>query len=228
MSDNELVLIERHGRRAEIVLNRPDRRNAVIGPLAIELRTAVESLSADQSVGVIVLRGADGAFCSGLDLKEFRAAQPPEWVAHFSEYWRAVHLAIFRCTKPIIGALERFAINGGAALALACDLLIAGETAFLQVGEVQMSSAAPMNLAWLRLRHSEATTSRLALVGDRINGPDLLRLGVATECVPDSEVLTAAYRLADTIAAYPPGAAEQVKVALRARAPHEHPETLFG
>lgn len=221
------VLLERTGARADIILNRPDRKNAVIGPLAAELAAAIREASADDSVNAIVLQGAGGAFCSGLDLKEFRADPPPPWLGSFSELWRGVHLALYRCPKPVIGALERYAINGGSSLALGCDLLIAGDSAFIQVGEVQMNSAAPMNMAWLAIRHSEAVAARLALIGDRVSAQELLRLGVATEVVPDDHVVARARELADTIAAYPPGAAATIKTAYRRLGPGPTAEAWF-
>lgn len=221
------VLIERTGARADIILNRADRKNAVIGPLAVELAAAIREVAADDTVNAIVLQGAGGAFCSGLDLKEFRADPPPPWLGSFPEFWKAVHLALYRCPKPVIGALERYAINGGSSLALGCDLLIAGESAYVQVGEVQMNSAAPMNMAWLAIRHSEAVAARLALIGDRVPAQELLRLGVATEIVPDDQVVTRARELADTLAAYPAGAAAKIKTAYRRLGPGPTAEAWF-
>lgn len=221
------VLLERTGRRADIILNRPDRKNAITGPLAVELAGAISEAAADDGVDVIVLQGAGGAFCSGLDLKEFRADPPPPWLGSFSELWKAVHLALFRCPKPVIGALERYAINGGSSLALACDLLVAGESAFLQVGEIQMNTAAPMNMAWLTIRHSESVAARLTLIGDRIAGPELLRLGVATAVVPDADVLSHARTLADTIAGYGAGAAPMIKRGFRRLSPGDGAEAWF-
>ena len=150
-----------HGRWAEVVLNRPERRNAINGPLGEALAAAIERAGADDGIQAVLLRGADGAFCSGLDLKAFNADPPPDWMPRFSAIWRAAHKAIFECKKPIVAALERFAINGGAALALSADLLVAGETAFLQVGEVRQGMAAPYNMAWLRLRHGENTAAAI-------------------------------------------------------------------
>ena len=65
---------------------------------------------------------------------------------------------------------------------------ICGEEAFLSVGEVKLGMAAPYNLVWLRLKHSESVTARLALLGERVHGPQLLELGVVTECVADETV----------------------------------------
>ena len=100
---------------AEIVLNRPARRNAINGPLGERLADAFRTVAADDGVQAVLLRGAEGAFCSGLDLKGFNADPAPEWLPRFNAIWRAAHKAIFECPKPIVAALERYAINGGAA-----------------------------------------------------------------------------------------------------------------
>lgn len=205
-----------HGRWAEVILNRPERRNAINGPLGEALAAAIERAVADDGVQAILLRGAGGAFCSGLDLKAFNAEPPPDWMPRFSAIWRTTHKAIFECRKPIVVALERFAINGGAALALSADLLVAGETAFLQVGEVKQGMAAPYNMAWLRLRHSENTAAKLTLTGRRFPGKELASLGIAYAAVPDEDVATAARQLAEELAAYPDGGLARNKTLLRA------------
>ena len=175
------VEIIRHDNWAEIILSRPERKNAITGPLGIALAEALNTLNNDDAVQLALLRGAGGAFCSGLDLKEFNADPSPDWLPSFQSIWRETHRSLFEFQKPLIGALERYAINGGAALAIACDLLVTGEEAFLQVGEVQLGMGAPYNMAWFNLRHSEAVIAELTLIGDRMPGPELLRLGIARE-----------------------------------------------
>ncbi|HPU52347.1 MAG TPA: enoyl-CoA hydratase/isomerase family protein [Burkholderiaceae bacterium] len=210
------VLCERHDGWAELILNRPDRRNAIDGPLAEAMLTHLLALNADSSIRVIVLRGAGGALCSGLDLKAFSAEPAPPWLATFNARWAAVHQALLDCPKVLIVALERYAINGGAALALAGDLLICGAGAYLQVGEVQIGMAAPKNIAWLALRHGEATAARLCLLGDRMDAQALMRERIATEVVADDEVVARACALAQRIAAFPPTGPSRIKTALRA------------
>ena len=202
---------------AEVVLNRPQRKNAITGPLGIALAAALQSADADPDTNVILLRGAEGAFCSGLDLSEFNAEPAPDWLADFQNIWRGAHRSLFVCSKPIVGCLERYAINGGAALALACDLLVTGEKAFLQVGEVQIGMAAPYNMAWLSLRHDENTMAKIALVGDRIAGSEMYALGLAHTVVADDQVLEAAIELAAKLAGYPEGGLRRIKAGLRAR-----------
>ncbi len=210
------VTLTRHDRWAEVVLNRPERRNAIDGPLGVALAAALAEVSADPTIGVVLLRGADGAFCSGLDLKAFNAEPPPPWVDEFQAIWRGAHRALFDCPVPIVCALERFAINGGAALALAADLLVAGEEAFLQVGEIQQGMAAPYNVAWLNLRAAEHVRSQLAFTGRRFNGVELAKLGLAYACAPDAQVLEDAISLCLQMAEYPEGASRRIKAGLRA------------
>ncbi len=217
VTHNPCVQVIQHAGWAEVILSRPERKNAIIGPMGQELAAALDQLDADERVNLVLLRGAGGAFCSGLDLKLFNAEPAPEWLKQFPVMWRAAHRALFNFNKPIVGALERFAINGGAALAIACDLLIVGEESFLQVGEVQIGMAAPYNLAWLNLRHPESVSAGIALVGDRLNGAQMLRLGLASSCVRDDLVLTEADRLCERLAAYPSGALKRIKTGLRAR-----------
>ncbi|MXX62927.1 MAG: enoyl-CoA hydratase/isomerase family protein [Holophagales bacterium] len=205
------VFSTREGGVAEIVLNRPARRNAVTGPLAQRLREEIVAATEDDEVAVLLVRGAGGAFCSGLDLGEFRADPPPDWMPRFSGLWLDVHAALYDCPKPIVAALERFAINAGSALALAADLVVAGEQAFLHVGEIQMGMAAPMNMAWLRLRHPESVAARLAIIGRRYPGPELAAMGVASEVVADDAVLDRARELSTTIAGYPPRGVQAIK-----------------
>jgi enoyl-CoA hydratase/carnithine racemase len=206
----------RHGNWAELVMNRPERKNAITGPMGVAMTECLAAVNEDESIQVILLRGAGGAFCSGLDLKAFNADPAPDWLPDFQALWRGAHRALFECRVPIIGALERYAINGGAALALACDLLITGREAFLQVGEVQIGMAAPYNLAWLALRHPEPVAARLAMIGRRFSGEELIAMGIAQECVDDDQVLTAATELARTLADYPEGASGKIKSGIRA------------
>ncbi len=214
MTDYVFVERPRH-RVAHVVLNRPERRNALIGPMATQLADTITELNTDESLNALVVRGAGGAFCSGLDLKEFTLDPRPDWVPTFSDEWHRVHRSLFDSPKIIVGALQRAAVNGGAALGLACDFLVAGDTAFLQVGEIQQGMPAPMNMAWLRLRYSEALAARVTLLGDRLTGPQLVELGMAFTSVPDDEVLQAVDELVDRLAAHEPQGVLRIKTSLR-------------
>ena len=212
------VIIERHDGWAELVLNRPERRNAIEGTLALAMREALSELTADAGVRVVLLRGAGGAFCSGLDIKAFNSDPTPVWAATFRETWDEVHCLLIESPKVFVGALEKYAINGGAALAIACDLLVAGRSAYLQVGEIQIDMAAPKNVAWLALKHGEAAAARLCLLGDRMDAATMLRENLACEVADDDQVLVRARALAERIAAFPPNGVPRIKTSLRAAA----------
>ncbi len=204
---------------ATITLNRPERKNAITGELGVDLAAALEAAQANVEVNVVLLQGAGGAFCSELDLTAFNADPAPSWRPHFQRIWRRAHCALYNCQKPIVAAVERYAINGGAALALAADLMVVGEEAFVQVGEVQQGMAAPYNMAWLALRFPEVLTAQLTLTGRRFSGAQLHRLGVAYESVADADVLGTAQALATQLAGYPAGAAVAIKGGMRAHRP---------
>jgi enoyl-CoA hydratase/carnithine racemase len=191
------VIVQQVGNRLDIILNRPDRKNAITQQLAVELRDAFLNVPTD--VGCILLSGSGGAFCSGIDLKVAGADLKNEPLTA----WVEVHAAIYQCRVPIVVALERYAINAGAALALAANVVVAGETSFLQVGEIAMGVAAPMCQAWLHLKHSPAVADRVVLVGDRIVGASLTELGLVSEIVTDSDVAQRARDVADHIASHP-------------------------
>jgi enoyl-CoA hydratase/carnithine racemase len=220
-----VVLVERSGARVNVILNRPERKNSVTAELAAELRDAFRGVSADASVGCVVLQGAGGFFCSGIDLTAAGDGARPGPIPA----WTQVHAELYKCPVPVVVALERYAINAGAALALGAHVVVAGESAFVQVSEIAIGVAAPMNQAWLHLRHSPAVADRMTLLADRIPAPELLRLGVVTEVVADDAVLARANELADRIAAYPATGREGIARTWRnLRGVIEDPDTWFA
>ena len=223
----EFSRLDIHEGWAEIIIERPDRRNSLIPPLAGEIRDYIEQLNEDDNISAIVLRGEGGYFCSGIDLKALQADPPPPWAGKDVGDVRSMHMALYRCIKPVIAALEKFAINAGASLAFACDLIVAGETAFLQIGEIQQGVSIPMNAAWLKIKTTEFQAARLAFLGDRVKAPELLRLGLISECVSDDSVVERCNEIAATIAGYPAGAAIAIKQSLVAQRGIDSPEDFF-
>lgn len=96
------VLVERHEGWAEVILNRPAQRNSVIPPLSDGVRLALAELATDDTVACVVLRGAGGFFCSGVDLRALQADPPPPWRAQQFSSWRDLHLALYHFPKPVI------------------------------------------------------------------------------------------------------------------------------
>jgi len=213
-SDEAAARAELHDGWGELVLSRPDRRNALTGPMVGALRAGLAELHSE-GARVVILRGEGGAFCSGLDVDAFARQPAPAWRASWASEYAAFHSELYRSPAVIVGALERFAINGGASLALACDLLVAGEGSFILVGEAALGMQAPMNVAWLRLRASEAVAAQLLFGADRIPAADLFRLGLVHRVVPDKEVVRQANELAKRLAGFPGQGLAAIKDAMR-------------
>jgi enoyl-CoA hydratase/carnithine racemase len=209
LSDAPVLAIPQEG-WGELVLNRPGRRNALAPGSAAALREGLSTLLAG-GARVVLLRGEGGTFCSGLDVDLFQGGAGAAWAAD----WTGFHRDLHACPAVVICALERYAINAGAALALGSDLMVAGEGAILTVGEAAIGMHAPMNLAWLRLKAPESVAAQLALGAGRMGGADLHRLGLAWALVPDGEVHDHARAAAIRMAGWPAGTLAGIKAALR-------------
>ncbi len=222
------IRIELIGNRGELILNRPEQKNSLIGPLVKQLLSGLNELVANDKCHVILIRGAGGCFCAGLDVKAFFSENKPDWVADFPADWLAFHAAVYSCPKPVVGALERFAIAGGSALAFSCDFLVVGEKSFIHVAEVELGMAAPINVAWLSLKYGTAKAMELAVLGERHYGQELMRLGVVTRCVDDAETLTEARKLADRLAGFDSTTVQALKGAIHKAEHKESFETLVA
>lgn len=197
-------------RVATITLNRPEAMNAVNADLATGLGEAVAAANADDAVRLLVLTGAGRAFCAGADLKaisrgeDIGARDHPEWgFAGFVQHWSA---------KPVIAAVNGFAMGGGTELALACDLVVAGEEASFGLPEVRRGLVAAAG-GLLRLQHqvTPRRAAELALTGAPIDAATALDWGLVNRVVPADQVLTTAQELAATIAGNAPTAVRQSK-----------------
>ena len=224
----ELVICTNQDGIGEIVLNRPAQRNSLIGPLVDEMRGALEGLLADDSCRAIIIRGNEGYFCAGLDLKAFSADPAPEWRAGFQDNWASFHKLVFQANKPIIGALEGFAIAGGSALALACDFLVVGKSAFMHVSEVERNMMAPLNIFWLCMRFNYHQALRMALLGERHSAERLVALGIAEVCVDDEDVVAEARKMAARFGCFDSASVQKLKRAIRAKFEPESFESLLA
>jgi enoyl-CoA hydratase len=215
------VLVERDGRIQIITLNRPDARNAVNRALAEGVAAGLEELDADDSLSVGVLTGAGGGFCAGMDLKAFVKGETP----YVGDRGFA-GIAQRSSRKPLIAAIEGFAVAGGLEVALACDLIVAGRSAKLGIPEVKRSLVAAGG-ALLRLprRIPEGAAMELALTGDPIAAERGYELGLVNRLADDGGALEAALELARTIAANGPLALAATKKVMQER--HGWPEEEF-
>jgi enoyl-CoA hydratase len=215
------VLVERDGRIQIITLNRPAARNAVNRALAEGIAAGLDELDDDDGLSVGVLTGAGGGFCAGMDLKAFVKGETP----YVGDRGFA-GIAQRSSRKPLIAAIEGFAVAGGLEVALACDLIVAGRSAKLGIPEVKRSLVAAGG-ALLRLprRIPEGAAMELALTGDPITAERAHELGLVNRLADDGGALQAALELARTIAANGPLALAATKKVMVER--HAWPEDEF-
>ena len=194
------VLTERRGRILIITLNRPDQRNAVNAAVAQGVGAALDELDRNPELSLGVLAGAGKGFCSGMDLKAFRAGERPQVPG------RGFAGIVERAAdKPLIAAIEGFAVAGGLEVALACDLIVAAKGARLGIPEVKRSLVAAGG-ALLRLPRTmpRNVAMELALTGDPIDAERAYALGLVNRLTDPGGALDAAIALAETIAANGP------------------------
>src|SRR5580658_9757759 len=196
----DAVLTERDGGIAVITINRPEARNAVNGEVARGIAAAVDEFDDARDVRVIILTGAGGTFCAGMDLKGFLTGDNPlaggRGFGGITERPPA---------KPVIAAVEGYALAGGFELALACDLIVASEEAKFGLPEVTRGLAAGAG-GLLRLQHRIPyhKAMQLVLTGERVPAAELHEAGLISSVVPAGEALAAARELAGRIAANAP------------------------
>jgi len=200
MTEPNSVLTERRERVLIITLNRPEQRNAVNAAVAQGLAEALDQFEADTSLSAAIVTGAGGFFCAGMDLKAFAAGEAP-WIdgAGFAGIAERVS------DKPLIAAVEGFAVAGGLEIALACDLVVAATGAKLGIPEVKRSLvAAGGGLLRLPRMLPRNIANELALTGDPITAERGYELGLVNRVTDKGGALDAALELATTIAANGP------------------------
>jgi enoyl-CoA hydratase len=205
------VLTETRGAVLVITINRPDARNAVDKTVAEGMAEALEKLDGDGALKVGVVTGAGKGFSAGMDLKAFVSRGMP--VVGDRGFAGIVQRA---CTKPLIAAVEGFALAGGLEIALACDLIVAGKGARLGIPEVGVGLFAGAG-ALLRLprRVGLGNSMRLALTGQPIDAEEAHRIGLVDRVADTGQALAAAIDLAQVIAKNAPlalAASKQVLV----------------
>ncbi len=200
-------------------LNRPKQLNALSMSIRAELAEHINRLAADENTRCIVITGDEKAFAAGADIGELsqRTVLDPDF-ERSAVAWRAIEA----CPKPIIAALNGFALGGGFELALHCDIIIAGEGASIGQPEVRLGLMPGASGVQRFLRAAgKYGAMRWLLTGDRMSGVQAKELGLVSEVVPDAEVLSQALGMAEKIAGLAPLAVRSIKesVVLGADAP---------
>ena len=194
------VITERRERMLVITINRPDQRNAVNAAVAQGIASALDELDANDGLSLGILTGAGKGFCAGMDLKAFLEGEIP----HAGDRGFA-GITQRGSTKPLIAAVEGFAVAGGLEVALACDLIVAARGARLGIPEVKRSLvAAGGGLLRLPRVLPRNVAMELALTGDPIDAERAHELGMVNRLAEPGEALATALELAEAIAANGP------------------------
>jgi enoyl-CoA hydratase len=194
---------------ATLTLDRPPV-NAIDRAMKEEVIAAFDALHDREDVRAIVLTGAGRAFSAGADLKERPgiAGEPGAYPRH-NRLTRAVFEAIMDCGKPVIAAVNGAAIGAGAVLALSADIILVAEDAFLSMTEVDVGLAG--GVRHVRRHFGESDARLMIYTARRIPGPELLRMNVASLCLPRDALLAEAQRIGREIAGKVPLAVQAAK-----------------
>jgi 2-(1,2-epoxy-1,2-dihydrophenyl)acetyl-CoA isomerase len=219
----QTIQSEMNGHVCTLTLNRPDRLNALTTDVANELQEAIKS-ALKNGVRAIVLTGAGRSFCAGGDLREMQelAGREGRVDAFFDEPLQVLNelvLLIRNAPVPIIAAVNGVASGGGCNLALACDLVVAAESAkfnqaFIKIGltpDIGGSFILPRLIGWKR-------AAELMFTGDMVNARSAYEMGMINSVVPDAELMSHVRSLAEKLASAPTAAIGRIKRLLESSA----------
>jgi|TARA_R100000005_G_scaffold95328_1_gene76428 enoyl-CoA hydratase len=204
---NTEVLVEQRGATLVVTINRPQRRNAVTRQVSEGIAAAMDRLDRDEELSVGIITGAGGSFCAGMDLQAFLDGERPE-----IEGRGFGGITEKPPRKPLIAAVEGFALAGGCELALACDLIVAAEDAFFGLPEVSRGLVAGSGgLVRLPRRIPPAIALEYALTGARLPAVEAHGWGLVNRITAAGEALAGALALAASICANGPLAVAMTK-----------------
>ncbi len=209
------VQVKVHLPSGTIILNRPDRRNALSRELLQELIQAIHDLQQERRVRCLILTGAGSSFCAGMDLVEMQAtAQQPDAQSHWyndSVLYSELLETMLRCPKPIIAAINGAAVAGGMGLALASDSVLAARDAKLGLPEPRRGLVAGIVSPLLAFRAGGGPAAHLLLTGRIIDAVEAHRVGIVHELVSPDLVWVRAQEIAKEIADSAPEALQLTK-----------------
>jgi enoyl-CoA hydratase len=210
------ILVEREDRIAIITLNRPGVLNTLSQATVDELDAAIDELGADESVRAIIITGAgEKAFAAGADIKELHALQSATEAAEFIGRRHRFLFKLAKLPKPVIAALNGYALGGGCELAMACDIRIAAETARLGQPEINVGMIPGTGGTQRLLRLvGPGMAKYLIMTGDHISAQEALRIGLVEMVVPSEKLMDEAKAVATKLAAKPPIAMALIKQAI--------------
>jgi 2-(1,2-epoxy-1,2-dihydrophenyl)acetyl-CoA isomerase len=209
---------------ATVRLNRPDRLNAFDANLHAGLRAAFDAIEAMPDLRAVILTGNGRAFCAGQDLAEraatFAVGDVPDLGRSLAENYNPLIRRIAGLPAPVIAAVNGIASGAGAAVAIACDLVVASTSARFQFGFVRVALGPDAGTTWsLPRRVGAGRALAIMLTGEPIDAPRALAIGLCDLVVPDEALLAEADRLARQFADGPIAAIQSIKLAFRSALP---------
>jgi enoyl-CoA hydratase/carnithine racemase len=205
---DELLCVIRD-RVAIITLNRPEVRNALSDTLSPALRAMIKTCGENPDVGVLLITGAGNAFCAGGNVKGMGAHRDKkklemsydEKVADLQERQRLLTGALVSLRKPTVAALPGPAVGAGLAIAMACDIRIAAQSAFVSTGYLRVALSGDYGIAWLLTRLIGTARAReLMFTGEKVDAARCEQIGLFNRVVPDDRLEPEAFALAKSMA----------------------------
>lgn len=224
------VLVRIEERVGVVTLNRPEARNALTLEMKQALAHWIPALGANPDVGCVLLTGAGPGFCAGGDTKRMARdgkLPSPEERKRQLRWEHGIPLALHRLEKPTLAGLPGAAAGAGFALALACDLRIAAESAVVTTAYARLGLSGDYGASWfLTQLVGTAKARELLFTAERVDAATCLALGLVNRVVPDADLAASALAWAKQIAAGPPIALRYMKSTLN-RATHEPLESIL-
>ena len=207
MTDFETVRVHRRGGATTIELNRPDALNAWNTQFGEDLRAAIEQAAADDEVRAVLITGAGRAFSSGADLKAGFDPTPeghPDVHTALTERYHPIITGIRTMPKPVVAAVNGPAVGIGCSLALACDLVLAAESAYFLLAFVNIGLVPDGGSSlFVPARTGFGRAMEMAMLGERVGAEQAVAWGLANRAVPDASLREEADALLDRLAAGP-------------------------
>ena len=200
MADYNTITIAQQGRVAIVTLNRPDSLNALNAEVMAEVADCFAEIDRNKGIAVSVITGAGRAFAAGADIKEM---QPQSFADMYVEDYFAGWDRFAACRKPVIAAVNGFALGGGCELAMMCDLIIASDKAKFGQPEIKLGVTPGMGGS-IRLTKAigKAKAMDLVLTGRMIDGEEADRIGLVSRVVPHDDLMSVALSAAEEIASF--------------------------
>jgi len=212
------VLYAAEGGVATLTMNRPQVLNALNDDLLTGLRQGLARAKADDGVRALLLTGAGRGFCAGADLAAGTIQEGPRDVAQsLRERYHPIILAMRQFPKPIVGAINGSAAGAGMSIALACDIVLAGESASFLQAFTRIGLVPDCGSTWFLPRMGGDVRARaLVMLADKIPAADALQYGLVWKVYPDDKLLAEAHATAARLAAMPTRAYDLIKQGLAA------------